>query len=303
MQFFCNRSYSPPLQETNKKNKTNSWLKYAVGVQFIVIITLIVIYAKHESFADNNTVPNRNQYIDDSLDTSTGKKDVTLPSVFPYRNKYCSDPLGLVSELIGRWYSDNGVDTVFGVTTYYTEFLTFEPLTYGILNRTPLPPNDNAEEIFGVRYFRQVISNSNNPKNHLFPPSTPIHEETGYYLFMFIFDENGENPTFYRVIKSIAIPRGETVLAHANYTNDVTFDDANNLVQYTLKSGDIQQDPDYKVVNGQFTSSNGRVPSFLQKVEIDLNNHIFSYQQASPIIFNGKTTEHNNAATLTKLNI
>eukprot|EP01084_Bolivina_argentea_P052047 95647_1 len=301
MESCCNASYTSPLNEERKKNnKRSPWLKYMVGIQFVIIITLIVIYSKHDSIS-NDIAARDDAFYDEATNDD---KRATLPSVFPYRNKYCSDPLGLVSELIGRWYSEHGVDTVFGVTTYYTEFLTFEPLTYGVINPSSLSnPNDNAEEIFGVRYFRQVIANGKNPSDHAFAPSTPIHEETGYYLFMFMFDDNGENPTFHRVLKSIAIPRGETVLAHASYKKDVIFDDEHNVVQYVLKSGDIQKDSDYQVVNGQFTSSNAAVPSFLQMVEIDLENHIFKYNQSTPIIFDGEITEHNNAAILTKLNI
>ena len=242
MHLFSNDNYSPPLkdsQNSNSKNKRQSWLKYIIAIQCIVIITLIVAHSKSNPNDASSVIPTDKFNTDIDASTATATATSTSNDIeIPFRKSYCGDPLGLISELIGRWYGDTGYDTIYGIKTYYTEFLTFEPLTYGILNPTKPDPTylNNEEEIFGVRYFRQVISNSNNAKDHVFLPSTPIHEETGYLLFMFEFDANGENPTFSRIIKSVAIPRGENILAHAdvNDKNSLYFDTDKNIVMYNL---------------------------------------------------------------------
>ena len=298
MHLFSKNDYSPPLKDSQNesnsdKNKRQSWLKYIIAIQLIVIVTIIIAYSKSNPDASSLSIPDNIYDINNNNDNRIE---------IPYRTSYCSDPLGLISELIGRWYSDNGYDIIYGIKTYYTEFLTFEPLTYGILNPSKPDPSyiNNEEEIFGVRYFRQIISNSNNNKNHIFPPSTPIHEETGYLLFMFIFDQNGQNPKFNRIIKSIAIPRGQNVLAHAEYNDkDVYFDIDKNIITYNLTT----DGKDYGIGNAKFTSTYSYVPSFTQNVSIDLNNHIFKYFQSTPVIMNGKIIDHDNTATLTKLNI
>merc|ERR1712228_158197 len=280
--------------------------KYIVAIQFVIIIGLIAAYSKNEPVA-TNPVPIANDDID-----RTSPSSLNLPSnTFPVRrltSEYYADPIGLTSELIGRWYGDTGVDIVFGITTYYTEFLVFEPLTYGIVNPQTEGILDDAEQIFGVRYFRQIISNSKNDPKHPFAPNAPIHEETGYLLFMFEDNSDGTDASFYRVVKSIAIPRGQSVLAKAEYDSDsvdsnVSFDANEHLVEYVLRAGDVQKDKNYQVMNGDYTEEIGMVPSFMQSVRIDLKNHVFAYNQSSPIWFHGKKTEHDNNAVLTKLNI
>lgn len=124
---------------------------------------------------------------------------------------------------------------------------------------------------------------------------------------MFIFDETGNNPTFNRIVKSIAIPRGETVLAQASFKhNQVVFDSDDGIVVYNLTATNDSKDKtsEYSgVLNGKFTSIYSIVPSFTQNVTIDLKNNLFTYSQASPIIKNGEETDHDNSCTLTKLNI
>ena len=126
---------------------------------------------------------------------------------------------------------------------------------------------------------------------------------------MFVDNSEGTDASFYRVVKSIAIPRGEGVLAKAEYdpsspsNGDVSFDADERVVEYVLRAGDVQKDKNYQVANGDFTEKNAMVPSFLQSVRIDLKNHIFAYNQSSPILFGGKLTAHDNNAVLTKLNI
>eukprot|EP01083_Nonionella_stella_P276448 939343_1 len=267
MDRLFNNNYSPPLQEAKQKSKTskNSCLKYTVALQCIAIIIMIVAYSKQDSLTMSSNEATNTAFNTDT-DGNSSPQPITLKSAFPYRNQYCADPIGIISELIGRWYGDTGVDTVFGITTYYTEFLTFEPLTYGVINRAIPGQVKNGEQVFGVRFFRQVISNAKNDMNHPFPPSAPIHEETGYILFMFISNNKGDKATFTRVVKSLAIPRGQTVLAEAEYNpyyvnegngdyddySNVLFDSENNWVKYVVRAGDVSDNENAVIGNGDF---------------------------------------------------
>merc|ERR1712130_388393 len=103
---------------------------------------------------------------------------------------------------------------------------------------------------------------------------------------MFVDDAKGADASFVRVVKSIAVPRGQGVLAKAEYDpndedaeGDVAFDADKRVVEYVLRAGDIQKDENYQVMNGDYTKDNAMTPSFLQSVKIDLANHLFAYNQ------------------------
>ena len=101
----CNSDYSPPLKQSGIQKQKSSWFKYIIAIQMVIIIALIIAFTK----SNNNSETNLN---DIQNTDATKESSFTLPSSFPYRNRYCDDPIGLINGLIGRWYGDNGVDTV-----------------------------------------------------------------------------------------------------------------------------------------------------------------------------------------------
>lgn len=219
-----------------------------------------------------------------------------------------------INGLIGTWYGDNGKDTIFiqkngdPVVTPFNETVTFERISYGILNpRTRSKDNSigdqlGGEVLDGVRFFRRVLS-TDNSSTAIF--KNTIHEETGYILFCYINTKQSDGkivPVFSRVVHSIAIPRALTVLAH---DENPTFDTTTNTMTWNVQAKNL--DPVWVVGNGQFTTSFATITSFTQlsKITIDpvdpSNSRIY-YYQSTPLFLKsyGVTTKHDNNNILRK---
>ncbi|MBT3786454.1 FABP family protein [bacterium] len=170
---------------------------------------------------------------------------------------------GPLSELIGVWKGDKGIDIApepdGEENNPYYETITF----------TAIGDVTNAQsQVLAVLHYRQIVSRKSN--NQVF------HDETGYWMW------DSKTGT---IMHSLTIPRGVCVLAGG--TNKGELDSDGNTV---LEVAASPADKDWQIIQSPFMAANARTTAFSHKITV--GNGKLSYQETTILEIYGKTFEH-----------
>jgi len=170
---------------------------------------------------------------------------------------------GPLSELIGVWKGDKGVDIApepdgTENNPYY------ETITY-----TAIGDVTNAEsQVLSAIHYRQIVQRKSNDK--------VFHDETGYWMW------DAESET---IMHSLVIPRGVCVLAGGKHSGE-----KNTEGSVTLKVSANIDDKDWNIIQSPFMQNNARTTEF--RHEITVGNGKLNYAETTIVDIYGKVFEH-----------
>ena len=176
---------------------------------------------------------------------------------------------GPLTDFIGTWVGNKGTDLSpepdATETNLYTETMVF----------TEALELDNAEEqsLSAVHYTLKVIR---------IDGGKVIHQETGYWLW-----EQETN----KVIHSLTIPRGMSVLAGGTYENK-----ADNSIEFNVEA--TIGESDWQIIQSPFMHKKAKMTQFDQ--QFVLNKNTLSYSQTMMLDIYGREFAHTDENVLTK---
>ena len=217
--------------------------------------------------------------------------DYYIPSNHPFDvHDDDKDPGNLVSQFVGLWgnkLGTYGTCEVFvglegpwggkkGFTIPYVESWTCFPAPGIVLNPSQFSKKElggkEGELLYGVRFVREIWSKleKKDYKDNPFKKNQVLHFETGYILFCYYGNpDDKKSQKLVRVVKTLAVPRATTVIAHDdNPTIDVN-KEGNGKFEYTLKAEAASAENLVWIVgNGEFSQKTAKVMSFSQECKI-----------------------------------
>ena len=177
---------------------------------------------------------------------------------------------GPLTGLIGTWTGNKGKDLAPEPDgTEHNEF--YETIVF-----TPADDLANAEEenLSAVHYVQKVRRITNDKV---------LHQETGYWMW-----EQGTD----NVIHSLTIPRGICVLAGGK----VIEESKQTLFNVEAEVGNEQ----WPIIQSTFLQQKAKVKSYTQKVT--LSGDTLHYTQNMMLDIYGRSFDHTDTSTLTKIN-
>lgn len=170
---------------------------------------------------------------------------------------------GPLSELVGVWVGDNGLDVApepdGAENNPYYETITF----------TAIGDVTNAEsQVLAALHYRQVVKRKSNGK--------VFHDETGYWMW-----DAAEGT----VMHNLTIPRGVSVLAGGAYSGKTSSDG-----RIVLDVSAAIDDENWQIIQSPFMQKNARTTKFDHHVVV--GNGKLSYSETTIVEIYGKIFEH-----------
>ena len=177
---------------------------------------------------------------------------------------------GPLSQLIGTWRGDKGIDVApepDGDETHpYYETLTFEPVG---------DVTNAGKQTQVVVHYRQIVQRKIDDE--------VFHDETGYW----IWDEAAST-----VIHSLTIPRAVAVLAGGQHQ----YEPGSRHV--TLEVAAKLDDADWSILQSPFMQDNAKTTAFSHKISVDKDQ--LSYSETTTLDIYGRIMEHTDSNELTR---
>jgi hypothetical protein len=178
-------------------------------------------------------------------------------------NDTCDIDYGPLSELIGVWKGDKGLDVApepdGAENNPYYETITF----------TPADDVTNAEsQVLAAIHYRQIVQRKSNDK--------VFHDETGYWMW----DADAGI-----VMHSLTIPRAVSVIAGGTWNGERTADGS-----ITLEVSAQINDTDWQIIQSPFMQQNARTTGFSHR--ITTVNGRLSYSETTIVEIYGTVFEH-----------
>ncbi len=177
---------------------------------------------------------------------------------------------GPLYQLIGKWIGDKGLDIAPDAAcnpdkSAYTDELTF----------TPAGPAENAEQqqLVAVRYRHVVRKKSS---RNIF------HDQIGHWIY---------EPETDRVMHSLSIPRGVTILAGGTVSED------SEGAHFKVKA--TRENTDFGILQSPFMNEKARTNSF--SMELTVKDNLLSYREVMLLDIYGKQFEHVDKSSLQKV--
>ena len=170
---------------------------------------------------------------------------------------------GPLSELIGVWKGDKGVDIApepDGIENNpYYETITF----------TAIGDVTNAEaQVLSAIHYRQIVQRKSN--------NLVFHDETGYWMW---------DPETQTIMQSFVIPRGVCVLAGGQYNAE-----KNTEGHAVIKVAANIDNENWNIIQSPFMRDNARTTKFHH--EITVGNGKLNYAETTIVEIYGKVFEH-----------
>ena len=170
---------------------------------------------------------------------------------------------GPLSELIGIWQGDKGLD-VAPEPDGSEENPYYETITYSAIGDVT-----NAEtQTLSVVHYRQIVQRKSN--------DDIFHDETGYWMW---------DPHSAMIMHSLVIPRAVCVLAGGHYTPP-----DNPIEPISIDVSAHLNDKDWSIIQSPFMQQNARTTAFRQKITVA--NGKLSYFENTTVDIYGKAFEH-----------
>lgn len=178
---------------------------------------------------------------------------------------------GPLSDLIGEWKGDEGVDVApdpdEAETNPYFETLTF----------SPVGDVTNAEkQTLAVVHYRQIVRRKSD--------GDVFHDETGYWMW------DSDTKT---IMHSLVIPRAVCVLAGGTYSGEKEADG-----RTVLRVAARIDDKNWKIIQSPFMQANASTTEF--RHEIAVGNGKLSYSETTMVDIYGEVFEHTDQNELVR---
>jgi hypothetical protein len=176
---------------------------------------------------------------------------------------------GPLSELIGVWKGDKGVD-IAPEPEGEEKNPYYETLVFSAIGDVT-----NAEsQLLTAVHYRQIVQRKSN--------DTVFHDQTGYWMW----DEKTAT-----IMHSLTIPRAVCILAGGSYAGNKQGD--GSVILHVSASLNDQY---WQIIQSPFMRSNARTTKFRQQVCI--TNNKLSYSQTTHLDIYGKQFEHTDSNEL-----
>ena len=185
-------------------------------------------------------------------------------------NKVNNVDYGPLTQLIGRWIGDKGLDNAPDANadpdkTAYTDELIF----------TIAGPAENGEEqnLVAVKYHHVVRKKEN---------GKIFHDQIGHWIY---------EPSTKSIMHSLTIPRGVCVLAGGNVTED------NNGTTFKV-SASCESDT-FGIIQSPFMKEKAKTKKF--EMTLSVNEDVLSYEETMSLFIYGKDFEHTDRSQLKRV--
>jgi hypothetical protein len=179
---------------------------------------------------------------------------------------------GPLTELIGEWQGDHGVDIAPDPDGAETNPY-FETITYSAVGGVTNAESQNLAAI----HYRQIVQRKSDGE--------VFHHETGYWMW------DRETRT---VMHSLVIPRAVCVLAGGKYGGETDSDG-----RIILNVAAAIDDESWQIIQSPFMRDNARTTAFRQ--ELIVGNDRLSYSETTMVDIYGKTFEHTDQNDLVRV--
>ncbi len=178
---------------------------------------------------------------------------------------------GPLSELIGTWRGDKGIDIApepdGEENNPYYETITFEAI--GDVT--------NAEsQTLAVLHYRQIVQRKSNDE--------VFHDETGYWMW-----DASEGI----IMHSLTIPRAVSVIAGGTHSGEKEKDGS-----IALKVSADLNNEDWQIIQSPFMQRNARTVEFHHHITV--HDDELSYSETTVLEIYGKTFDHTDQNVLTR---
>lgn len=181
-----------------------------------------------------------------------------------YEELSTTSQFGPLEGLLGTWIGE-------GLDVAPTPNGTLETVYIEEADFVAIPPVSNGPQaVYGVRYLTRLSKKSD---------LSPMHQETGYWLWM---------PEQETIVRQFSIPRGILMMAGGcAHADDTRF-----------KVAASKGSPTFGILNSPFLDQ--AAPTILFECSIAITGNAFKYDEASLLNFGGQEFQHTDSATLRK---